>query len=92
MLDVGLPDADGRDVRQAARANAFLAPVVFRTARQGRTDRLSGCSAGGDGHLPKPFHLAEPAARLRAALHRTAPPAASATTGGLMAPPAPTRT
>ncbi|MFF4685323.1 response regulator transcription factor [Streptomyces sp. NPDC001307] len=84
VLDVGLPDADGRDVCQAMRANGFLAPVVFLTARQGLTDRLSGFSAGGDDYLPKPFHLAELAARLRAALRRAAPPAAAAATGGLV--------
>ncbi|MFF9124415.1 response regulator transcription factor [Streptomyces sp. NPDC014889] len=72
VLDVGLPDADGRDVCQAMRANGFLAPVLFLTARHQLTDRLSGFSAGGDDYLPKPFHLAELAARLRAALRRTA--------------------
>ncbi|MFF7355903.1 response regulator transcription factor [Streptomyces filipinensis] len=84
VLDVGLPDADGRDVCQAMRANGFLAPVVFLTARQGLTDRLSGFSAGGDDYLPKPFHLAELAARLRAALRRTAPPPAPTPAGGLL--------
>ncbi|MGW0413010.1 response regulator transcription factor [Streptomyces collinus] len=73
VLDVGLPDADGRDVCQAMRANGFLGPVVFLTARRGLTDRLSGFSAGGDDYLPKPFHLAELAARLRAALRRATP-------------------
>ncbi|MFG2881311.1 response regulator transcription factor [Streptomyces sp. NPDC048297] len=84
VLDVGLPDADGRDVCQAMRANGFLAPVVFLTARHGLTDRLSGFSAGGDDYLPKPFHLAELAARLRAALRRSAPARASAATSGLV--------
>ncbi|MFF2653550.1 response regulator transcription factor [Streptomyces sp. NPDC058045] len=79
VLDVGLPDADGRDVCQALRANGFLAPVVFLTARHRLTDRLSGFSAGGDDYLPKPFHLAELAARLRAALHRAGPRAPAAT-------------
>ncbi|MFI9808398.1 response regulator transcription factor [Streptomyces sp. NPDC052301] len=84
VLDVGLPDADGRDVCQAMRANGFLAPVVFLTARQGLTDRLSGFSAGGDDYLAKPFHFAELAARLRAALRRTAPSAAGAAAGELV--------
>ncbi|MER6028899.1 response regulator transcription factor [Streptomyces sp. NPDC001851] len=84
VLDVGLPDADGRDVCQAMRAGGFLAPVVFLTARRGLADRLSGFSAGGDDYLAKPFHLAELAARLRAALRRTAPPAASVAAGGLV--------
>ncbi|MFJ9542230.1 response regulator transcription factor [Streptomyces sp. NPDC101225] len=75
VLDIGLPDADGRDVCQALRANGFAAPVIFLTARHHVTDRLSGFSAGGDDYLPKPFHLAELIARLRAALKRAAPPA-----------------
>ncbi|MGW7406165.1 response regulator transcription factor [Streptomyces sp. NPDC054833] len=83
VLDVGLPDADGRDVCQAMRANGFFAPVIFLTARHQLTDRLSGFSAGGDDYLPKPFHLAELAARLRAALRRAAP-RACATTGDLV--------
>ncbi|MFI1741604.1 response regulator transcription factor [Streptomyces sioyaensis] len=83
VLDVGLPDADGRDVCQAMRANGFLAPVIFLTARRQLTDRLSGFSAGGDDYLPKPFHLAELAARLRAALRRAAP-ASTATAGDLV--------
>lgn len=73
VLDVGLPDADGRDVCQAMRANGFLAPVVFLTARHQITDRLSGFAAGGDDYLVKPFHLAELVARLRALLKRAAP-------------------
>lgn len=83
VLDVGLPDADGRDVCQAMRAHGFLAPVIFLTARHQLTDRLSGFSAGGDDYLPKPFHLAELAARLRAALRRAAT-TAPATTGDLV--------
>ncbi|MFE7168181.1 response regulator transcription factor [Streptomyces sp. NPDC057616] len=73
VLDIGLPDADGRDVCQALRANGFAAPVIFLTARHHVTDRLSGFSAGGDDYLPKPFHLAELIARLRATLKRAAP-------------------
>jgi two-component system response regulator MprA len=83
VLEVGLPDADGRDVCQALRANGFSFPVVFLTARHGLTDRLSGFSAGGDDCLPKPFHLAELAARLRVALRR-AVPTPHATAGDLV--------
>ncbi|MFE6685754.1 response regulator transcription factor [Streptomyces sp. NPDC057743] len=86
VLDIGLPDADGRDVCQAMRANGFLAPVLFLTARHQLSDRLSGFSAGGDDYLPKPFHLAELIARLRAALKRAAP-APTATTGDLLLDP-----
>ncbi|MFF0009944.1 response regulator transcription factor [Streptomyces sp. NPDC005374] len=83
VLDVGLPDADGRDVCQALRANGFAAPIIFLTARHHLTDRLSGFSAGADDYLPKPFHLAELVARLRAAIKRAGPPAV-ATAGDLL--------
>ncbi|WP_327364320.1 response regulator transcription factor [Streptomyces sp. NBC_01296] len=75
VLDIGLPDADGRDVCQALRANGFDRPVIFLTARHHLTDRLSGFSAGGDDYLAKPFHIAELAARLRAAVKRSRPAA-----------------
>ncbi|MCL7379867.1 response regulator transcription factor [Streptomyces sp. 35G-GA-8] len=79
VIDVGLPDADGRDVCQAVRARGLLWPVIFLTAHHHLTDRLAGFSAGGDDYLPKPFHLAELAARLRAALKRAGPVPVAAT-------------
>ncbi|MEU8981261.1 response regulator transcription factor [Streptomyces sp. NPDC048309] len=86
VLDVGLPDADGRDVCQAIRANGFLSPVIFLTAHHHLTDRLAGFSAGGDDYLPKPFHLTELAARLRAALKRSGS-VPTATTGDVVLDP-----
>jgi two-component system response regulator MprA len=70
VLDVGLPDSDGRDVCQAMRATGIAAPVIFLTAHDALHDRLSGFSSGGDDYLGKPFHLAELTARLHAALRR----------------------
>ena len=70
VIDVGLPDADGRDVCQALRARGVAAPVLFLTARDAVTDRLSGFSAGGDDYVTKPFHFDELVARLRALLRR----------------------
>jgi len=71
VIDIGLPDADGRDVCQALRARGSQAPVLFLTARDALTDRLSGFSAGGDDYLTKPFHFGELVARLRALLRRS---------------------
>jgi two-component system response regulator MprA len=65
ILDIGLPDADGRDVCQALRARGVVAPVLFLTARDAVTDRLSGFAAGGDDYVTKPFAFAEVVARLR---------------------------
>jgi two-component system OmpR family response regulator len=70
IIDVGLPDADGRDLCQALRAQGIQSPVLFLTARDALTDRLAGFGAGGDDYLTKPFSLAELAARLRAVLNR----------------------
>jgi two-component system response regulator MprA len=72
IIDIGLPDSDGRDVCQAIRARGMSAPVIFLTARDAVTDRLSGFSAGGDDYLTKPFVLDELVARLHALLRRSA--------------------
>jgi two-component system response regulator MprA len=70
VIDVGLPDADGRDLCQALRARGIQSPVLFLTARDALADRLAGFGAGGDDYLTKPFSLAELIARLRALLNR----------------------
>ncbi len=70
VIDIGLPDGDGRDLCQALRAHGVGAPVLFLTARDAVSDRLSGFAAGGDDYVTKPFHLGEVAARLRALLKR----------------------
>jgi two-component system OmpR family response regulator len=70
VLDIGLPDSDGRDVCQALRARGITAPVLFLTARDAVVDRLAGFGAGGDDYLVKPFDLDELVARLRALLRR----------------------
>jgi len=81
VLDIGLPDADGRDVCQALRARGVAAPVLFLTAKGSVPDRLSGFHAGGDDYLTKPFALAELLVRVEALLRRAAvapPPAREA--------------
>jgi two-component system OmpR family response regulator len=72
VLDIGLPDADGRDVCQALRARGVTSPVLFLTARDALPDRISGFHAGGDDYLVKPFALAELLVRIQALLRRAA--------------------
>jgi two-component system OmpR family response regulator len=70
VVDIGLPDADGRDVVQALRAEGVGTPVLFLTARDALPDRLAGFAAGGDDYVTKPFAFAEVVARLRALVRR----------------------
>jgi DNA-binding response OmpR family regulator len=70
VVDIGLPDADGRDVVQALRARGVGTPVLFLTARDALPDRLAGFAAGGDDYVTKPFAFAEFVARLRALIRR----------------------
>jgi len=70
ILDIGLPDADGRDVCQALRSNGQLAPVMFLTALGTVHDKLSGFSVGADDYLPKPFDPLELVARVEVLVRR----------------------
>jgi two-component system OmpR family response regulator len=70
IVDIGLPDADGRDVCQALRARGIQTPVLFLTARDALVDRIAGFDAGGDDYVAKPFALAEVIARIHALLRR----------------------
>ncbi|MDX6628391.1 MAG: hypothetical protein QOH00_637 [Gaiellales bacterium] len=72
ILDVGLPDADGRDVCASLRARGETVPVVFLTARDAVPERVAGFDAGGDDYVTKPFALGELAERVRALLRRSA--------------------
>ncbi len=74
VLDLGLPDMDGRDVCRQWRERGGRTPVLMLTARGGLTDRIAGLDAGADDYLTKPFAVAELLARLRALLRR--PPTA----------------
>jgi two-component system, OmpR family, response regulator len=73
VVDIGLPDTDGRDLCQALRAQGVEAPVLFLTARAALVERLSAFRAGGDDYLTKPFAFAELVARLHALVRRSRP-------------------
>jgi two-component system response regulator MprA len=78
VVDVGLPDADGRDVCQALRSRGVWTPVLFLTARDALADRLAGFRAGGDDYVTKPFDIDELLERLHALLRRATPPGRAA--------------
>jgi two-component system OmpR family response regulator len=70
LLDIGLPDGDGRDLAVALRAAGVRAPILFLTARDALHDKVAGFEAGGDDYLTKPFEFAELRVRLDALLRR----------------------
>jgi two-component system, OmpR family, response regulator len=70
VIDIGLPDTDGRDLCQALRARGVQTPVLFLTARDALVDRVAGFDAGGDDYVSKPFALVEVVARLQALARR----------------------
>jgi two-component system, OmpR family, response regulator RegX3 len=70
LLDLMLPDLDGRDVCRAIRQSSDV-PIIMLTARGLETDRVVGLELGADDYLVKPFSMAELIARIRAVLRRT---------------------
>jgi two-component system, OmpR family, response regulator RegX3 len=70
LLDVMLPDGDGRDLLRQIRGSSRL-PVVMLTARGEEMDRVLGLELGADDYVTKPFSAAELIARVRAVLRRT---------------------
>src|ERR671918_331647 len=73
LLDVMLPDGDGRDVLREIRRTSRT-PVVMLTARGEEMDRILGLELGADDYVSKPFSARELTARMRAVLRRVAAP------------------
>ncbi|PMB98152.1 response regulator transcription factor [Brevibacterium luteolum] len=71
VLDVMLPDMDGFTVTRRLRQTGRHIPVVFLTARDDTSDKITGLTVGGDDYVTKPFSLEEVVARIRAVLRRT---------------------
>ncbi|MGI8886968.1 MAG: response regulator transcription factor [Gaiellaceae bacterium] len=74
LLDVMLPDGDGKDVLRDIRS-ASRTPVIMVTARGEELQRVLGLELGADDYVTKPFSAAELAARVRAVLRRADTPA-----------------
>jgi two-component system, OmpR family, response regulator RegX3 len=72
LLDMMLPDGDGKDVLRTIRSSSRV-PVVMLTARGEEMDRVLGLELGADDYVTKPFSAAELVARMRAVLRRSEP-------------------
>ena len=71
VLDLRLPDTDGRTVCRQARRAGHAMPILMLTALDRVGDRVLGLDAGADDYLAKPFAVEELLARLRALLRRS---------------------
>lgn len=72
VLDVTMPDMNGRAVCARLRADGIRTPIMILSARDEVEDRVAGLQAGADDYLVKPFAVEELVARLQALLRRSA--------------------
>ena len=83
VLDLGLPDLDGRDVLRRIRDADPACPVLILTARAEVEDRVDGLALGADDYLVKPFAFEELVARLNAVTRRARQPRRVVASGGI---------
>jgi two-component system OmpR family response regulator len=70
LLDIMMPDLDGRQVLDRLRRDGATTPVLFLTAKDALRDRIDGLAAGGDDYVTKPFSIDEVVARSRGLVRR----------------------
>jgi two-component system KDP operon response regulator KdpE len=70
VLDLGLPDMDGKDALTKARA-FYAGPIIILSARDRETEKIDALDLGADDYVEKPFGVGELLARLRAALRHS---------------------
>ena len=70
ILDVGLPDTDGRELCKRMRKAGFKAPVIMLTGHDSDADTILGLDSGANDYITKPFKLPVLLARLRAQLRQ----------------------
>ena len=71
VLDLTLPGMDGLDILSELRALDNAVPVLILTARDARSDIITGLNKGGDDYLTKPFDMGELVARCKALIRRS---------------------
>ena len=70
VMDVGLPDMDGREAVKLLRKSGFKAPVIMLTGQDSESDTILGLEAGANDYVTKPFRFAVLLARIRAQLRQ----------------------
>ena len=70
ILDVGLPDMDGREAVKILRSEGFNAPIIMLTGHDSDADEILGLESGANDYITKPFRFSVLLARIRAALRQ----------------------
>ncbi|RIA55969.1 response regulator transcription factor [Dichotomicrobium thermohalophilum] len=70
LLDIGLPDMDGREACKLMRKNGFKGPIIMLTAQDTDADMILGLESGANDYVTKPFRIAVLLARIRAQLRQ----------------------
>ena len=70
IMDVGLPDIDGREAVRILRRNGFKAPIIMLTGHDTDSDTILGLESGANDYVTKPFRFAVLLARIRAQLRQ----------------------
>ena len=70
LLDVGLPDMDGREAVKILRREGFKSPIIMLTAQDSDSDEILGLESGANDYVTKPFRFSVLLARIRAALRQ----------------------
>lgn len=70
ILDLGLPDLNGRQVCERLRSNGIETPILMLTARDTVQDKVTGLRSGADDYMTKPFAFEELLARIEALMRR----------------------
>jgi DNA-binding response OmpR family regulator len=70
IMDVGLPDIDGREAVRIMRKNGFKSPIIMLTGHDTDSDTILGLESGANDYVAKPFRFAVLLARIRAQLRQ----------------------
>ncbi|HEV7284636.1 MAG TPA: response regulator transcription factor, partial [Kaistia sp.] len=70
IMDVGLPDMDGREAVKLLRKGGFKGPIIMLTGQDSESDTILGLEAGANDYVTKPFRFAVLLARIRAQLRQ----------------------
>ena len=70
LLDIGLPDEDGREVCRRLRNAGVRSPIIMLTAADSDDDTITGLNAGANDYVTKPFRMAVLLARIQAHLRQ----------------------